>query len=285
MEEQGTETGRAAVHRARDFVFTHGALWEQALFAHLFDGGSRERVLRCLALYQNADGGWGHGLEADIRTPASNAPTAEYALGVLLEFGLGEAETVARTASWCLAAQGPDGDFPVGPSFHDYPRAPWWRDVTRWAPDAITGRLQALGGAPPALLERTARWAAGGLTLAELRGLDESSWRYRLYHYAEYVLRVDTPDEGEWRRAVVDKTVELAREQPDAEAVLGFAWGPALPAGAVPADLRERRLGALASGQAEDGGWPDPHDLLHWRPIRTIWALETLRKAGRLAPG
>jgi hypothetical protein len=265
---------------AREFVYQHGTLWERALFALLFEGGSRERAVRCLALHQNEDGGWGHGVEHDIRTPASHPVAAEFALGLMAEFDLADPEIVSRTAAWCEASQGGDGEFPVGEAFHRYPRAPWWQETTSWPPDAIAGRLARLGALPPRLRERTARWVAEHLSLEELRGLDTESWRYRLYHYADYFLNPEAPEAVAWQEAIVAKIVELARAQPDAECALGWGWAARLPDGAIPADLIEKRLGALAAGQQEDGGWPDPHGLIQWRPLHTIWALKTLRAYG-----
>src|SRR5437660_1065467 len=90
-----------SIDRGREFVFANGTLFERALFAQLFDGGARERAVRCLATYQNEDGGWGHALEHDVRAPASSAPVVEYALGVMRAFDLAEPAVVVRTAAWC----------------------------------------------------------------------------------------------------------------------------------------------------------------------------------------
>src|SRR6185295_939389 len=103
--ERQEVTPMVSIDRAREFVHQHGVLWERALFIHLFEGGSRERTLRALALHQNEDGGWGHALEHDVRAPASHAVATEYALGLMREFGLAEPETVMRTAEWCARAQ------------------------------------------------------------------------------------------------------------------------------------------------------------------------------------
>jgi hypothetical protein len=70
--------------------------------------------------------------------------------------------------------------------------------------------------------------------MEELRGLDRESWRYRLYHYADYFMNVDAPDAASWRQAIVEKVVELARAQPDAECALGWGWAAGLPEGAIP---------------------------------------------------
>ena len=275
-----TTAADVSLERARDFVYQHGALWERALFAQLFEQRSRERTVRCLAQYQNEDGGWGHALEHDVRTPHSNAVATEYALGIMREFDLAEPEMVRRTAAWCEAHQAQTGEFPLGEAFHAYPRAPWWQDAPEHSPAGITGRLAALDAGTPRLLERTAHWARQHLSLEELRILDQENWRYRLYHYADYFLHVDVPDAPACRDALVAKAIELARRQPDAECALGWGTTPRLPRGAVPPELKQKRLQALATGQREDGGLPDPHGLPQWRPIGTLWALKTLKEHG-----
>ncbi|HET7768120.1 MAG TPA: hypothetical protein VFN74_05040 [Chloroflexota bacterium] len=303
--ETGTQTPNKegegiSLDGARAFVYENGALWERALFAQLFEGGDRRQTLRCLAAHQNEDGGWGHALEHDVRTPASSAVVTEFALGVMREFDLADAELVSATARWCVAAQTEEGEFTLGEEFHGYPRAPWWQEARRWPPTAITGRVAAVGAAPPELLERTRRWVERnarpsaeawppeGLSVEDLRGLDGESWRYRLYHYADYFLNVpegDLPKVGptrdEWRREIVAKAVALAESQEGAECALGWASTPAMPQGAMPAHLIERRLSALAAGQQEDGGWGDAHGLPQWRALSTIWALKALREHGK----
>src|SRR5687768_13485136 len=92
---------QVSLDKARDFVYQHGVLWERALFAYLFEGGSRERALGCLASYQNEDGGWGHALEHDVRAPVSNAMTTEHALALMREFNLADSALLAATAAWC----------------------------------------------------------------------------------------------------------------------------------------------------------------------------------------
>jgi hypothetical protein len=272
--------------KARDFVYQHGALWERALFAHLFEDGPRDRVIACLRIHQNEDGGWAHGVEKDVQSPHSNAVSAEYALGVMVEFGLGEA--VGGTAGWAEASQAEDGTFELGERFHAYPHGPWWQAANRWPPSAIVGRLAQLGAATPKLLERTKAWAAAskpspgtwpvaGLTHEDLDALDGESWRYALYHYGEYAA-VDPS----WRELVRAKALALAEEDPGPSGPLSFGWAPRFTLVELPAGLRERHVEAVAAAQQEDGGWPDPHDLLQWRPVRTIWALGRLREAGRL---
>jgi len=73
-----------SITKAREFVYENGSVWERTLFAYLFEGGSIERVHQCLLCYKNADNGFGHGLELDIKTPDSHPAALEYMLGLLV---------------------------------------------------------------------------------------------------------------------------------------------------------------------------------------------------------
>ena len=63
---------QAAFDNARLFIKAQARSLEQARFAHSFEGGSVADVLSALATFQNADGGFGHGLEPDVRSPKSS---------------------------------------------------------------------------------------------------------------------------------------------------------------------------------------------------------------------
>ena len=62
-ERQVLEVTMIDLIAARNFVYANGAMWEKALFAHLFEDGPIDRLYACLLCYKNKDGGWGHGLE------------------------------------------------------------------------------------------------------------------------------------------------------------------------------------------------------------------------------
>ena len=55
----------------RDFVRQEARLVERRLFATLFEDADPHGVVDALRGYQNADGGFGHGLEPDKRCPDS----------------------------------------------------------------------------------------------------------------------------------------------------------------------------------------------------------------------
>ena len=83
---------------ARRFVLANARLLDTHRAAHAFDGASREPVLATLAAYRNADGGFGHGLEPDIRAPHSETTSTLHALEVLAEVDASDHPFVAAAA-------------------------------------------------------------------------------------------------------------------------------------------------------------------------------------------
>ncbi len=58
--------------KAKQFVINYARPLEGELYRYFFENGAREKVLSELKKYQNPDGGFGHGLEADNWNPLSN---------------------------------------------------------------------------------------------------------------------------------------------------------------------------------------------------------------------
>lgn len=58
--------------RAKKFVQENARPLELAIYDYFFEQGTKSKVIEELAKYQNLDGGFGHGLEADNWNPNSN---------------------------------------------------------------------------------------------------------------------------------------------------------------------------------------------------------------------
>ena len=69
--------------KARGFMYRCSRPLELALWQYHFEGGSADNVLRALSFYQNADGGFGHALEADNWNPGSSPLTTQTAIDIL----------------------------------------------------------------------------------------------------------------------------------------------------------------------------------------------------------
>ncbi|MEM9415793.1 MAG: hypothetical protein AAGA29_10000 [Planctomycetota bacterium] len=71
---------REAFERAKLFLFETARPLEKHLFLHLFAGLPADQALTELARYANPDGGFGHGLEPDLRYAESSALATSVAL-------------------------------------------------------------------------------------------------------------------------------------------------------------------------------------------------------------
>jgi hypothetical protein len=73
--------------KARAFIYRNARPLDFARFQYHFKSGSRNAVLNALAAYQNADGGFGHALEADAWNPNSSPIQTWTATEILREIG------------------------------------------------------------------------------------------------------------------------------------------------------------------------------------------------------
>jgi len=113
---------------AATFIWTNARLLDRHRFAHLFHGADREPILRTLRAYQNADGGFGHAIEPDLRAPVSQTIGAFTALEILAEVGATDDPMIEPAADFLAGIARPDGGVPFAlASAADYPRAPWWQ--------------------------------------------------------------------------------------------------------------------------------------------------------------
>ena len=68
---------------AADFLAASARVLDRRVFQRLFCGGAAEPVRDAVAAYRNADGGFGHALEPDCRTAASQPAAVEMALRIM----------------------------------------------------------------------------------------------------------------------------------------------------------------------------------------------------------
>ena len=275
-----------SIENARCYVHAHGNLWERALWDNLFNSGPIERVYQCLAPYKNVDGGWGHGLEHDIKTPASNPLMLEFLLTIFRDTGLPPGSLLDGTPEWLESIQLPDGSLRNPPQLLHYPRAQWWSDGQN-IPASITGNLIKFSTCPTRIRELTREWAKNNLDLDRIRG---NNWLFMAYHPFDYYFNEDDfPSLDDLRSATLENiyTTALAHEQQGESNKLfsffHYANDPDSPvARNAPAGLVNRILDHLEQSQREDGGWDDEHDLAYWQPYFSTIILLALKRFRRI---
>jgi hypothetical protein len=117
--------------QARRFLRSHARPLDRALFEYRFEAGPPDRVIAELSCYQNADGGFGHALEPDLRTPSSSALCTGIGLHILREVGCSSDEPlVAGAVSFLLDTfdEGRSVWRVIPCDANDYAHAPWWHD-------------------------------------------------------------------------------------------------------------------------------------------------------------
>lgn len=278
--------------RARDFIQREARLIDRRLFEAGFDGGDPRAVLAALGAYQNSDGGFGHALEADTRTGASQPLYAEVALEYMTDAGVADHQMARRACGFLQAASGPDGGVPILlPGFETAAHAAHWAHVD-FTPGinpngGIVGRLYALGVAHP-WRERAADfcWAA----MDRLDGAHDVSEAVVFLEHA--------PDRARAAPALARAVESLPGQpfyKPDPAAegygLTPLAFAPSPDSAARPLfddDLIARNLDHLEGEQQDDGGWPiawappGRAAVSEWRGVVTLRALKVLRAYGRL---
>jgi hypothetical protein len=115
--------------KAVDFIKQRGRPLEQAMVAHMFENAHLDTVLEALARYQNSDGGFGHALEPDVRTPDSSVIATTVALQHMRDLLVSEQHPMWRGAIRYLATT-LDADkhlwWSVPADVSKAPHAPWW---------------------------------------------------------------------------------------------------------------------------------------------------------------
>lgn len=113
----------------RRYLFRNARALDVARWNYHFEDGPVQDILKALACYQNTDGGFGHGLEPDIRTAGSNPMSTWAATRILREAGLPAMARlmVDRTLDYLAATLQDNDRWPATtPAHDDGLHAPWF---------------------------------------------------------------------------------------------------------------------------------------------------------------
>lgn len=113
---------------AKRFILEYARPLENALFRFHFESGSLDQVFEELRRFQNTDGGYGHGLEADLRTPLSSVLCTNFALEYLRSV---QAKTEHAERAVLFLVKSFDSELRswriIPLDSQQFPHAPWWR--------------------------------------------------------------------------------------------------------------------------------------------------------------
>jgi hypothetical protein len=295
---------RARFAAAEAFVRDQGRPLDAALLALVLGRGSADDALAALVTYQNADGGFGHGLEPDLASPASSAIATSIGLRILTRLETpARRPTVVAAIDWLMAALDREaGVWPiVGEDVGLAPHAPWWT----WSDELAAGwngfrfnptaeilahlyRFRDL--APAALLACVETGLRRSLAeAARIEGAYDLKCAIRLAESDGLPPDLAQPLERLLRASIAAQDVADAHGSP-----FDPAPTPASPFADLVDGRIEGALTALIAAQGEDGGWTPFWDWgfvdakawakakADWRGQLTREALETLLAYGRV---
>jgi hypothetical protein len=295
--------GMIDIARASDFMRSNARLLDRRRFELLFANGSAEAALAALSGYANPDGGFGYGLEPDLRSVSSQPGGALHAFEVLEEVAPETSPVGARLCDWLDSVSFDDGSLPFAFAMEDGSgSAPFWVNANPSEPSlfitsALAGVAHRVAGGDPAVaahpwLESVTEYCLTAIT-ATTDPPFAIAFRYILQFLdAIHDRRSEAPGELARLGAMLPESGSLPvvggsegeKLTPlDISPVPGRPLRDLLPAAAVSEDLDD-----LAAGQRSDGGWEvdfasySAQASLEWRGYRTVWALSVLRANGRL---
>jgi hypothetical protein len=289
---------------AMAFVATHGRVLERRRLERILGGTDVANgvdptgVLAGLDGYRNPDGGYGWGLEPDLRSPESQPIGAMHAFEVFAEVAPTTTPRAVELCDWLGAHTLADGGLPFAlPITDPAGNAPWFGD-----PDSNTSSLQTTaqvvanahlvarhdpGVAGHPWLARATAWC-----LTTISGIEAAPFAYELLFAIRFLdAAADVVPDAAPLLDRLGRFVPADGLVPVQGGVEGEALRPLdiapRPAGAArrlfPDDLIAAELRRLAAKQRPDGGWTveftsaSPAATLEWRAYATVQAVALLR--------
>jgi hypothetical protein len=279
---------------AADFMAARARVLDRRMFQRLFQGGSAGPVRDAVAAYRNDDGGFGHALEPDCRTAASQPAATEMALRLMDLAGAWDERLVREACDWLVTVAPAEGGATfVLPTMSQAPHAPWWVPVegnpaSLIQTGEIAGALYARGFAHPWLAPATEVMWRGIDALTEPNG-------YEMFGVLAFLQHV--PDRTRAKAAlhrvgplILDRGLVALDPEAAGEVHTPLDFAP-LPDSIARPLFDDATIGAhldhLAAAQRDDGGWMfnwpswSPAAEADWRGFLTVDALRVLRANGR----
>jgi hypothetical protein len=288
---------------AADFMAGSARVLDRRRFNLHFGDGDVAPVLAAVDGYRNVDGGYGWGLEPDLRSRTSQPGGALHAFEVFAEVGPEASDRAAQLCDWLVSVTLPDGGLPFALPVPDPAAcAPFWAGA-----DSTRSSLQITGIVAGAALRAAERipalaahpWPATATEhcLTVIRRLEAAP------HPMELAFAVQFLDTAARARPDAAEVLDALRPYVPPDGLLHVTGGAddeymrpldfaPLPGGPARSlfgrETVDAELQRLADAQLPDGGWSvdfesySPAATLEWRGYRTVQALLVLRENGLL---
>lgn len=286
------------LNAARAFMAAHARQLDRRRLELLLDGGDPAPVLAAVDAYRNRDGGYGWGLEPDLRAPESQPGGALHAFEALADVAPATSSRAIELCDWLATVTLPDGGLPFAlPVADPAGTAPFWANADPTVSSLqitayVAGMAHRVAAHDPAVaghrwLERVTDYC-----IAAAAALEEAPFAIAL---AATVRFLDAASDARPEAAGLierlgrfipaDGRVPVSQgAEGETMRALDFAPRPDGPARELfDQDVIDAELRILAGEQQDDGGWRvdfqnySPGAELEWRGYMTVLAIARLR--------
>jgi len=286
---------------AVSFMAGHARTLDRRRLELVLGSGDSGAVLAALDAYRNPDGGYGWGLEPDLRAPESQPGGALHAFEALRDVAPATSPRAVELCDWLASVSLRDGGLAFAlPVADDAATAPFWAEAdpavsSLQITSYVAAAAQQVAACDPAVaghewLERATRYCLD--TIAALGAAPHAIVLNAAIGLldAVYDTQPEAPALLQRLGAFIPADGRLAvagGAESESLGALDLAPFPDRPARAlVDADLIERELEHLVAEQQDDGGWRvdfASYSLaaeLEWRGYATVHAVLVLRGNG-----
>ena len=284
---------------AEDFMATHARALDRRRFDVVVRGAPPDGVLAALSGYRNPDGGYGWGMEPDLRARESQPGGAFHALEVFEDILPATSPLAAELCDWLETASLPDGGLPFAlPVARSAGCAPFWANADPAVSSlqitaVVAATAQRVGAGDPAVAGHPWLARATDFCVGAIERLGDEPHALALTFALQLV---DAIHDRDARAPAL--LARLAQHVPaggvmhvgggveeDVMRALDFAPAPDRPTRSLFApEVIAAELERLAGLQQDDGGWPvpfasfSPAAELEWRGHMTVRAIAILRR-------
>jgi hypothetical protein len=283
---------------ASEFMAAHARLLDRRRLDVVLHDAPAEGALAALNAYRNPDGGYGWGLEPDLRATESQPGAALHAFEVFEDIAPAATPRAIELCDWLASVSLPDGGLPFAlPIKNSAGCAPFWARADPAVSSlqitaVVTAIAHRVAAHDPAVAGHQWLTQATQWCLAAIEAMDAEPHALELAFALQFLDAVyDTyPD-------AADLLARLGKHIPASGLVhvgggleeemmrpLDFAPTPDRPVRELFApEAISAELERLADQQQDDGGWPvdfanySPAAALEWRGHMTVRALSILK--------
>jgi hypothetical protein len=284
---------------ASGFMAAHARLLDRRRLDVVLHDAPPEGALAALSAYRNADGGYGWGLEPDLRDTRSQPGSALHAFEVFEDIIPATTPRAVELCDWLASVSLPDGGLPFALPVDDPAGcAPFWAQADPTVPSlqittVVTAIAQRVAANDPAVAGHQWLTQASQFCLVAIEAMADDLEAMELAFAVQFLDAVhDTYPEA------ADLLARLGEHIPASGLVhvragleeeymrpLDFAPVPDGPARALfSPEAISAELERLVDQQQEDGGWPvdfanySPAAALEWRGNMTVRGVSILKR-------